>query len=659
VPRVLDLLRSYLSSRDPHLTSQIAFAQRHSIGWRLWHFRAVHRLLGWKFWAFVCGGAKLPLDLEHFWNSLGYAVVQGYGMTETAALITLNHPFKISEGTIGKALPGRELSIGADGEISVRGEMVATATWQSGGIQQRSDSWLATGDLVAADDEGNLRFLGRKSETIVNPAGLNIHPEDVEAALLEQPEISACAVVPVALPSGGEEPAAVLVAPAGLRGAKAAVIAANHSLAEFQRIRRWYLWPGPSLPRTSTGKVQRRKVAEWVARQTASPSDIAGTPNGTGNGQAASISFVPVSSPDSGPDSNQNSNHDQLIALITSLNPTTLSRTDDETRLAEDLQLDSLGRVQLQNAIEQSFGVLLDDDSYMAIETLGQLRKAIAGSAGLPASQLPMPAQIAAEDLHQPELGPAAPPQPLSSRQPSSNFTYPRWPSWKPVAAIRIPFLEAIVRPLVWLLLNPRLRAANTSPDALPDPSPCSNSPMLLIANHVEIFDVPLILYALPGYIRRHVAVAAAGEMLEDWKHARNQGSWWQNAFAPIMYLLLTALFHVFPLPRQAGFRRSFTHIGELLDRGYHVLIFPEGRRSLDGTLQPFRSGIGLLAQESSAPVLPVALKGMPELIARQRRWFHAGLVEIRTGSPIPIRAASSPDEIARSLHDDLAKLLL
>jgi long-chain acyl-CoA synthetase len=81
VPRVLDLLRSYLSSRDPHLTSQIAFAQRHSIGWRLWHFRAVHRLLGWKFWAFVCGGAKLPLDLEHFWNSLGYAVVQGYGMT--------------------------------------------------------------------------------------------------------------------------------------------------------------------------------------------------------------------------------------------------------------------------------------------------------------------------------------------------------------------------------------------------------------------------------------------------------------------------------------------------------------------------------------------------------------------------------------------------
>ena len=98
VPRVLDLLRAWLESEFPGLLESLAAARGESIGRRWWRFRAVHRRMGWKFWAFVSGGATLPADLESFWTTVGFALIQGYGMTETTALVTLNHPFKIARG---------------------------------------------------------------------------------------------------------------------------------------------------------------------------------------------------------------------------------------------------------------------------------------------------------------------------------------------------------------------------------------------------------------------------------------------------------------------------------------------------------------------------------------------------------------------------------
>ena len=202
VPRVLDLLRNELEARVPHLAERLESSQGQGVWRRWWRFRDVHRRFGFKFWALVCGGAALPPRLECFWRDLGFAVIQGYGMTETTALITLNHPFHLAQGSIGKPLPGREIRVGGDGEILVRGEMVATARWENGRMQTLSDPWLATGDLAEQDSEGNLHFLGRKSETIVTAAGLNIHPEDVEAALNGQPGVEASAVVGIGTRGG-------------------------------------------------------------------------------------------------------------------------------------------------------------------------------------------------------------------------------------------------------------------------------------------------------------------------------------------------------------------------------------------------------------------------------------------------------------------------
>jgi long-chain acyl-CoA synthetase len=156
---------------------------------RWWRFRAVHRRLGLKFWAFVSGGATLPADLESFWTTAGFALIQGYGMTETTALVTLNHPFKIARGSIGKPLAGREVRIGADGEILVRGASIAAQVWRHGrpAVRARTRDWLATGDLATRNAEGRTVFAGRKSDVIVTSAGLNIHPQDLEAVLRRQP----------------------------------------------------------------------------------------------------------------------------------------------------------------------------------------------------------------------------------------------------------------------------------------------------------------------------------------------------------------------------------------------------------------------------------------------------------------------------------------
>src|SRR5207248_6124977 len=93
---------------------------------RWWRYRRIHRLFGLKFWAFVVGAAPLEGDLEAFWGELGFVVIQGYGLTETAPIVSLNHPFGTRRGSVGKAIAGVDIRIAPDGEILVRGENVTS-----------------------------------------------------------------------------------------------------------------------------------------------------------------------------------------------------------------------------------------------------------------------------------------------------------------------------------------------------------------------------------------------------------------------------------------------------------------------------------------------------------------------------------------------------
>jgi long-chain acyl-CoA synthetase len=214
-------------------------------------------------------------------------------------------------------------------------------------------------------------------------------------------------------------------------------------------------------------------------------------------------------------------------------------------------------------------------------------------------------------------------------------------------------FIEAVERPLVWLLAAPRVVAPKL---------PANAEPLLIVANHVSTYDGPLIQYALPGPVRRRMAAAMAGDMLEDYRHFRNPeaNSWWRRFYlpGPLFWLLLTVLFNVFPLPRRRNFQRSFAHAGAALDHGYNVLVFPEGTRSAAGELARFRGGIGLLVKQSGARVLPVGLRGLGELKAAGRGWFRSGRIEVRVGEPIRFGPEESEAAITERLHGEVERLV-
>ena len=490
VPRVHTLLKTHLELTYPGLAEQVADPRNIGPVRRWWRFRRIHRAFGLKFWALISGGGALSGPLEQFWNALGFVLVQGYGMTETTAMITLNHPFHVAKGTIGKPVAGREVKLGPDGEVLVRGAAVSGATWSGGKLHRRKDEWLATGDLAETAPSGELRFLGRKSEVIVTAAGVNIHPEDLEAAIEEQPGVAACAVVAMET-AEGPEPCAVLACRGSGDQAAAAIEGANAHLAEFQRVRRWVLWPEPDLPRTSTGKVRRKVVAAWLEKmQARAATSHNGTASNHRNGSFGA-------------------SEDWLLALIAQISGEDHPGVGDELHLTEDLHLDSLGRVQLAAAIEDKLGIVSEDGMLDHVETLGELRRLIAGEVEPPDEMTPVLSPVRKKPERVRDSGGvataveveagggvaveevAAPQIPAVAAIPApGKYIYPRWPWWLPVRWMRAAFVEGVMRPLVRLLAKPRV----VMPQKLE-----ADAPMLVIANHISAFDGPLIEYALPG----------------------------------------------------------------------------------------------------------------------------------------------------------------
>ena len=269
VPRMLQSLKEKIErdleehDRLEKFRLQFAAAEGKHFLRRWWTFRRIHRQMGLKFWAFISGGAALDRETETFWARLGFAVIQGYGLTETTSIISVNHPFKVGRGSIGKVLEGREVKLAPDGEILVRGSGVASGYWSGGELRPVSsaEGWYHTGDIGQLDAEGNLFFKGRKKEVIVTPAGMNVYPEDLENALKAQPEVKDSVVVPLAQ-DGNAEPCAVLILKNSVEETSPIIDRANQTLAEYQRIRRWIIWPDEDFPRTSTQKPRRAEIAE-------------------------------------------------------------------------------------------------------------------------------------------------------------------------------------------------------------------------------------------------------------------------------------------------------------------------------------------------------------------------------------------------------------
>ncbi|MGA8231328.1 MAG: AMP-binding protein [Candidatus Acidiferrales bacterium] len=589
VPRLIESMEKEIErglERDGQLEKfriQFAAAEGQHFLRRWWWFRRIRRRLGWKFWAFISGGAALPAAVESFWNRLGYAVIQGYGMTETTALISLNHPFRLGKGSIGKLFPGLEMKVSPEGEILVRGENIATAYRR--GMQMEpvvgADGWFHTGDLAEVGAEDRLYFKGRKKNVIVTPAGMNIYPEDLERALREQPGVKDVIVVGIEL-DGNAEPCAVLLLDDSSMDPAPMVAEANKKLADFQRVRRWIVWPDPDFPRTPTQKPIVPRIRAAVEAKF--------------GGKSAPVGAGALT---------------DMIARIKGMAPESLPGS---AALEQHLNMSSLDRVELMSALEERYQVDLSEVKFSDATTIGELE----------------------EVLRNPPKAPV-------------ELKYPRWPqSWLTTAIRNIVYYLA-VWPATYILAAPRVRGRQNLRGI--------SGPVLFVSNHVTYVDIGWVLAALPGHFRHRLATAMQGERIVTMLRPPPEMNILERWSERLSYYLVFALFNVFPLPKESGFRRSFSFAGDLADRGWNILIFPEGQTSKDGRIAPFRSGIGLLAQSLHIPVVPIRLDGLFELKRANRIMAGPGKVQVTIGQPVRFSPEQEAGEIARELARRMAEL--
>ena len=567
VPKILEVLKEYVGrasqARQERAPPKRGALQGHILTRTLrrwWHYRHVHRIFGWKFWAFVVGAAPLETELEAFWGEMGFAVIQGYGLTETAPIVTLNHPFGTKRGSVGKAIAGVEMKIAPDGEILVRGDNVTTG-YVGAGAEAASafeDGWFHTGDIGELGEDGQLFIRGRKKEMIVTPEGLNVFPDDVERVLNRQPGVREAAVV------GGDKNDrvhAVLVVESGI-AIDDIVRRANAELADHQKIRRAVAWPDRALPRTEgTGKLKRAAIGQWLTS--------GGPPPQTAAGGADILST--------------------LVAKYA-------GRADlASTTTLDELGLSSLERVELMVALEDAYGTRIDENAFAEARDLSALRTVVEGG------------QAGAAALEPVEF-------------PSWNRT---WPA-RAVRRASLPtWILPIARLFAWIRVDGRenLEAVR--------------GPVIFAANHQSHMDTPVILAALPSGLRYRVAPAMAKEFFKAhfFPAEYSRRAWFTSS---LNYYLAALFFNAFPLPqREAGARQTLQYIGEVLDDGFSVLIFPEGRRTQAGEIDRFRPGIGMIGSRLDVPVVPVRVEGLDKVLHTTWKMARPGRVRVAFGKPL------------------------
>ena len=199
VPRLLDLLAAELrrslqeeGKLETYLQRQERFAGRPFYAQALLLPR-LQRMFGWRFRLIVSGGAGLPESVDLFFRRSGYLVVQGYGLTETAPIVSISNPFDRAAGGVGRPLAIQEVKLGPDNEVLVRGPNVTSG--YLGAQDGFEGGWFPTGDLGEFDGEGRLKIRGRVKDVIVTAEGENVYPGDVEQAFLGQPGVRGVSVL--------------------------------------------------------------------------------------------------------------------------------------------------------------------------------------------------------------------------------------------------------------------------------------------------------------------------------------------------------------------------------------------------------------------------------------------------------------------------------
>ncbi len=352
VPRLLQLLKGAIEREvaakhlSPLFKRLSTVAEGMAPRLRKGVFFAIRRRFGSHFQFFVSGGAPLAPEIFRFWNSLGFTVIEGYGLTECAPVLTTNTLEKQVAGSVGRPIPGVEIRL-MGGEVQARGDNIFPGYYRNESATAESftpDGWFRTGDLGEVDSSGFLRIKGRSKELIVTGGGVNVYPDEIEAELNRIPGVREGCII--GLDRGkGEEVHAVLLLDQSGRRAEEIVKEANERLDPLSRITGFTLWPEAEFPKTTTLKIRKFLVKERIEENR----------EGAGSGGAA----------------------DLLVSIIARITGTPVATIGEESFLVSDLGLTSIARLELVNYLEQEFRLDLEDSMIGPQTRVADLRRII------------------------------------------------------------------------------------------------------------------------------------------------------------------------------------------------------------------------------------------------------------------------------------------
>jgi len=341
IERLLEKILGNFAGRFLALGEKLALPQR-----RILYF-PIHRKFGRHFTLFVSGGAPLDPDLFRFWQALGFKVLEGYGLTECAPVLTANTMAEQVIGSVGMPLPRVEIKV-VGGEVCARGENVFPGYYLNEKASRAAftdDGWFRTGDLGEIGSDGHLRIKGRVKDLIVTDAGINIYPEELENILNRVKGVRESCVIGFRK-LGGEIVHAVLVLDGSGRKPEAIIDEANGHLDSLHQINDWSIWPEPEFPKTTTLKIRKFIVKERIEQ-----------------GRGAEEGEVST---------------DFLVNLVARLTGTTAAAITEESRLVADLGLTSISRLELITYLEQQYRLDLEDTLITPETTIGELHRHIA-----------------------------------------------------------------------------------------------------------------------------------------------------------------------------------------------------------------------------------------------------------------------------------------
>jgi long-chain acyl-CoA synthetase len=549
----------------------------------------VRRQIAPEVWLLVCGGARLEPRTAFALEGLGFEVLSGYGLAETASIFTANFPRAKRHASAGKTFaPGCEIRIAlaasADGagEIQLRGPCVFQGyrdNEEANAAAFTRDGWFRTGDLGRLDDDGFLHVTGRAKELIVLAGGKNVYPEEVEKTLSAHEMVAEAAVLEeddrlVAL----VRPDAEALRRAGAHrvddAMRVALAAQAQLLPAYARAAGFAVTQQP-LPRTRLGKLRRFQLGELYRQARSGQARRQAQPLGDADREFLARPVV-----------------GEVWALLGNRFPD--RPLDLDASPALDLGIDSFAWMELTVEMQERFGITLDEDAIARIETVRDL---------LVAAE-----EAAREDAGADTGAGAGDVQPAEAE---------RW--WAP-QGLGMRALGVVLFGVVWLLMRGAFRLRTTGRERLPD-----GGAFVLAPNHASDLDPLALGAALPlGRLRRTYWAADTVRLFAN----------------PVTRRICQAA-QVFPVDERKP-AASLRLANAVLARGLAQVWFPEAWRTPDGRLQRYLPGIGRLLAQSGAPAVPVYIAGTFAAMPRDRRWPRLKPLRVVFGSPVDAEALAA-----------------